>query len=86
MLFIESRCPSDCNSRANSVCNGYNCVCKHGFIEENNVCVPVQEEIQLYKPCNSSFVTTENSSVKCSSCNRGECTFNYRDTGFQCGR
>ncbi|CAF3000410.1 unnamed protein product [Rotaria socialis] len=82
----ESRCPSDCNNRANSVCNGYNCVCKQGFIEENNTCVPVKEQIQLYKPCNSSFVATENIDVTCSSCNRGECAFSYRDTGFQCAK
>ncbi|CAM4776996.1 unnamed protein product [Rotaria magnacalcarata] len=82
----ESHCPSDCNNRANSVCNGYDCVCKQGFIEENNTCVPVKEQIQLYKPCNSSFVTTENSSVQCTSCNRGECAVSYRDTGFQCAK
>ena len=87
LIFIETRCPSNCANRPNTECNGYDCICKVGFIlGVNNTCIPNPNVLELYRPCNFSYAPKNNDPFICSSCNRGACAFGYKDTGSQCGK
>jgi hypothetical protein len=87
VLFIETRCPSNCAGLLNTVCNGYDCICQAGFIPDvNGSCIANPNVLELYKPCNSSFAARNNDPFTCSSCQRGACIFGYKDTDFQCGK
>ncbi len=84
--MVEMRCPSNCMGRLNNECNGYDCVCKNGFVEVNKECVPNPNILKLYQACNSSYIVEKNESFRCTSCNRGGCATSYKDADFKCGK
>ena len=62
----------------------------HGWFYSagNGSCIANPNVLELYKPCNNSFAARNNDPFQCSLalCQRGQCLFGYKDTGFQCGK